>query len=90
MGVTVTAPGVWKRCKGCGQPIVFFPEGYAPHFPPGAVGHSKPENAVRTSASQPSRVTCWLYQTRTCAELEALHADAELLEPPTSFEQVLG
>jgi hypothetical protein len=85
----MSAPGVWKRCKGCGQPIVFFPVGFAPHYPPGAVGHSKPADAL-CSPGGPSRVTCELYHRLSCAELVELHADAETIEPPERFDPVLG
>lgn len=76
--------GHWFKCKGCGQPIGFFPEGLPPHLPPGTVGHSKPINKIGI----PNSVPCELYNRLNAKELADLHIDAEPLEPPAELNLV--
>jgi hypothetical protein len=77
-------------CKGCGRPAFYFGAGLPPHQPPGAVGHSKPLDAVRPLGNlEPSRVRCALYLQTTAAEFWDLHRDAKRLEYPSELTPVL-
>lgn len=76
---------VWFKCKGCGQPAAYFGDGLPPWYPPGSVGHSKPESEIRPlGTAEPSRVRCALYQQLDANEFWEVHKDAErILNPPT-------
>lgn len=81
---------VWFRCKGCGQPAMYFGAGLPPYYPPGSIGHSKPAGTARVDTSQPSRVACALYHQCSAEEFWDLHQDAERLEPPTDLRAFTG
>jgi len=70
----------WFKCKGCGEPLVLFDDGS------GRVGHAKPSSLVGV----PHSVACSLYNRLSSEELRALHEDAEPIESPGQFEEVLG
>lgn len=70
--------GRWVLCKGCGEPLGLFLDGFPPNVPRGAVGHAKPvdkENVPRSTG-------CALFNRSTSAEIIALHADAPDIDPP--------
>lgn len=78
--------GIWKKCRGCGKPIAFYPDGMPPHIPPGGVGHSKPIGL----AGRKGTVPCELYRRSSPEQLTALHLDDPEIEAPTSMKPVLG
>lgn len=73
--------GNWFKCKGCNQPIGFFPDGSDSGLPPGSVAHSKPTSKLGI----PNSVPCVLYNQLDAQELADLHLDAEPIEAPTSM-----
>lgn len=77
--------GYWFKCKGCGKPIGFFPDGLPPWYPPGSVGHSKPAHLV----GQPGTVPCDLYNRLDGQQLADLHAGCPEIEPPSEMKVVL-
>ena len=63
----------WVACKACGLPVVLFLDGTF------RVGHSEESEGG---------VSCTLYASTTAEVLWDMHQDANVVEPPDSFEQV--
>lgn len=77
------------KCKGCGQPAFYFPEGYPGGIEPGCVAHSKPSSAKLRTHEEEARgisyVPCALYQQSSPATFWAINKDAERIESPIDF-----
>jgi hypothetical protein len=79
--------GFWFKCKGCGEPIGFFPDGLASAgLEPGSVAHTKPKRFTGI----PNSVPCELYNRLDAQALADLHVGAEPLPEPENFEAILG
>lgn len=74
---------VWFKCVGCGEPAAYFGDGLPPHYPPGAVGHSKPN-------APGARVSCPLFIASSAFEFRVMNEHAERIENPTTFTPILG
>lgn len=74
---------VWFKCRGCGEPAGYYPEGHRVDgcaVPPGAVMHSKPRADVNRRP-----VVCALYQRLEPGEFWAVHKDDPPIEGPSQI-----
>lgn len=69
---------IWFRCKGCGEPAGYYPDGLTSQgrsIPPGAVVHSRP-------ITQSAPVQCALFRRSDPRQFWELHKDAERVPVP--------
>jgi hypothetical protein len=85
----MSSAGIWYKCKGCGKPIGFFPDGFKSpkgNLPRGAVAHAKPDHLMGI----PNSVPCNLFRRLGPVELYLLHQDAEKMEDAEDMTPFLG
>jgi hypothetical protein len=74
---------VWHKCRGCGGFLGLLGDGLPPHYPPGAVAHSKPREDINVRPVQ-----CPLWHQMTAEQLTRLHESDPPIEGPSSMRPV--
>lgn len=78
------ASAIWFKCRGCGAPAGYYPEGHelnGAHICPGGVTHWKPRQDVNKNP-----VRCELWHRLTAMEFWQLHEHDERIEGPTDLK----